>query len=139
GTDRSLDRCQFEIAATLDPASEHAGGNRAHDPSEVDLNPHHAVGPPLVLRLELHPPPRRGRAHRPGERHAARGLDNGHLLAPLASRSEDPLRPLLNARTDLKRIPSANPTFENRRGPLRPAFDVTHIRPHLRNAAGDCY
>src|SRR6516165_886674 len=38
-----------------------------------------------------------------------------------------------------ERSSSANPAFENRRRPLRPASDVTDIRPHLTDAAGDLY
>src|SRR5882757_1890821 len=66
-------------------------------------------------------------------------LDSGHLLAPAATHPEYQLRPLLHPRAGLKRSSSANPAFENRWRPLRPASDVTDIRPHLTDAAGDLY
>src|ERR1700722_19983758 len=138
GLDRSLDRRHLNIAYTLNSALEHAAGDRAHDARQVDLNPHHGVGLLIVHRLEFHSPARRGSTHWPGERHGAGRLDNGHLLAPAATQPEHPLRPLLHPRAELKRTSSADPAFENRRCPLRPASDVTDIRPHLTDAAGNC-
>src|SRR5437588_9779395 len=139
GVDCGLDRRHLAIAYALNPAFENAAGDRAHDAREVDLNPHLGLGLPIVHGLELHSPARRGSTHWPGERHVAGRLDSGHLLAPAASRPEYPLRPLLHPRAGLKRSSSANPTFENRWRPLRPTSDVTDIRPHLRDAAGDFY
>src|SRR5215472_11163053 len=139
GLDRSLDRRHLVIAYALNSAFESAAGDRAHDAREVDLDPHRGVGLPIVHRLEFHSPARRGSAHWPGERHVAGRLDSGHLLAPAASQPEDPLRPLLHPGAGLKRSSPANPAFENRWRPLRPASDVTDIRPHLTDAAGDFY
>src|ERR1700726_1655686 len=139
GLDSSLDRPHLNVAYALNSSLEHAGGDRAHDAREVDLNPHHGVGLPIVHRLEFHSPARRGSTHRPGERHVAGCLHSGHLLAPAPSQTEYPLRPLLHPRAGLKRSSSANPAFENRWRPLRPASDVTDIRPHLTHAAGDFY
>src|SRR5262245_17470908 len=139
GLDRSLDRRHLAIAYALNPALENAAGDRAHDAPEVDLDPHLRLGLPIVHPLELHSPARGGSAHRPGERHRAGRLDSGHLLAPVATRPENPLRPLVHPRAGLKRSPSASPTFENRWRPLRPASDVADIRPHLGDAACDCY
>ena len=138
GLDRSLDRRHLKIHYAPNPAFENAVGDRAHQALEVDLNPHLGLGLPIVHRFELHPPARRGSAHRPGERQAAGRLDGGHVLGPVATGPEYPLRPLLHPRAGLKRTPSANPTFENRWRPLRPASDVTDIRPHFSDAAGDC-
>src|ERR1700719_40379 len=138
GLDSSLDRHHLNIAYALNSALEHAAGDRAHDAREVDLNPHHGVGLLIVHRLEFHSPARRGSTHWPGERYGAGRLDNGHLLAPATTQPEHQLRPLLNPRAGLKRTSSADPAFENRRRPLRPAFDVTDIRPHLTDAAGNC-
>src|SRR5215472_17534418 len=138
GLDSSLDRHHLAIADALDAAFENAG-DRAHDASEVDLNPHHGVGLAIAGRVEFHTPARRGSTHWPGERHVAGRLDNGHLLTPATSQPEYPLRPLLHPRAGLKRGSSANPAFENRWRPLWPASDVTDIRPHLTDAAGDCY
>src|SRR6516164_8136116 len=139
GLDRSLDRRHLVIAYALNSAFEGAAGDRAHDAREVDLNPHLGVGLPIVHRLEFHSPARCGSTHWPGERHVAGRLGSGHLLAPAASPPEYPLRPLLYPRAGLKRSSSANPAFENRWRPLRPASDVTDIRPHLTDAAEDCY
>src|SRR5690348_3316703 len=139
GLDSSLDRHHLNIAYALNPALEHAAGDRAHDAREVDLNPHHGVGLLIVHRLEFHSPARRGSTHWPGERHGAGRLDNGHFLAPAATQPEHQLRPLLHPRAGLKRTSSADPAFENRRRPLRPASDITEIRPHLMDAAGDGY
>src|SRR5215469_5060277 len=139
GLDRSLDRRHLTIAYALNSALENAAGDRAHDAREVDLNPHLGVGPPIVRRLEFHSPARRGSTHWPGERHVAGRLDSGHLLAPAASQPEYALRPLFHPRAGLKRSSSANPAFENRWRPLRPASDITDIRPRLTDAAGDCY
>src|SRR5215469_1234135 len=139
GLDRSPDRGHLAIAYALNSAFESAAGYRAHDAREVDLNPHRGVGLPIVDWLEFHSPARRGSTHWPGERHVAGRLDSGHLLAPAASQPEYPLRPLLHPRAGLKRSSSANPAFENRWRPLRPASDVTDICPHLVDAAGDCY
>src|ERR1700748_1278856 len=139
GLDRSLDSHHLDIADALNSVLEHAGGDGAHDACEVDLYPHHGVGPPIVARLEFHSPTRRGRAHGPGERQGAGRLDHGHLLAPAAAHPEHQLRPLLHPRAGLKRTSSADPAFENRRRPLRPPSYVTEIRPHLMDAAGDCY
>src|SRR5215471_2945150 len=139
GLDPSLDRRHLAIAYALNSAFESAAGDRAHDAREVDLNPHLGVGLPIVHRLEFHSPARRGSTHWPGERHVAGRLDSGHLLAPAASQPEDPLRPLLHPRAGPKRGSSANPAFENRWRPFRPASDVADIRPHLTDAAGDFY
>src|SRR3954451_24389605 len=139
GLDRGLDRRHLAMAYALNPAFENPAGDRAHDAPEVDLNPHLGLGLPIGRRLELHSPARRGSAHRAGERQVAGCLDNGHVLGPLASPPEWPLRPLLHPRAGLKRSPSANATFENRWRPLRPASDVTEVRPHLRGTARDCY
>src|ERR1700751_5257879 len=139
GLDSSLDRHHLNIAYALNSALEHAARDRAHDAREVDLNPHHGVGLLIVHRLEFHSPARRGSTHWPGERHGAGRLDNGHFLAPAATQPEHQLPPLLHPRAGLKRSSSADPAFENRRRPLRPTSDVTDIRPHLRDAAGDCY
>src|SRR4029077_13610136 len=68
----------------------------------------------------------------------AGGLDNGHFLAPAVSPPQV-FRPLVDPRAGLQRPPSADPAFENRWRPLRPAPDVTEIRPHLTDAAGDLY
>src|SRR6185437_4202575 len=137
GLDRSLDRRHLAIAYALNTALETAG-DRTHDAREVDLNPHHGVGLPIVRRLEFHSPARRGRTHSPGERHVAGRLDSGHLFAPAVSPPQV-LRPLLHPRAGLKRPSSANPAFANRWRPLRPASDVADISPHLTDAAGDCY
>src|SRR5215471_13999848 len=137
GLDRSLDRRHLAIAYALNTALEKAG-DRAHDSREVDLNQHLDVGLPVVHRLEFHCPARRGRTHWPGERYVAGCLDSGHLLAPAVSPPQV-LRPLLHPRAGLKRPSSVNPAFENRWRPLWPASDVTDIRPHLTDAAGDCY
>src|SRR5262249_59411779 len=94
---------------------------RAHEVREGDLDPHHRVGLPFADRLELHSRARGGRAHRPGERHAAWRLDGGHALGPGASRTEYALRPLSQPRAELKRAPSVNPAFAHRRRPLLPA------------------
>src|SRR5215471_8659834 len=138
GLDRSLDRRHLAIAYALNSAFENAAGDRAHDAREVDLNPHLGVGLPIVNRLEFHCPARRGHTHWPGERHVAGRLDRGHFLAPAVSPPQV-LRPLLHPRAGLKRPSPANPAFENRWRPLRPTPDVTDIRPHLTDAAGDCY
>src|SRR6266571_4578763 len=53
--------------------------------------------------------------------------------------AEVPIGPLLHPRAGLKRSSSANPAFENRWRPLRPASAVTDIRPYLTDAAGDFY
>src|ERR1700730_7103061 len=137
GLDCGLDRRHLNIAYALNSALEHAAGDRAHEAREVDLNPHHGVGLLIVHRLEFHSPARSGSTHWPGERHGAGRLDNGPLLAPAATQPEHQLRPLLHPRAGLKRTSSADPAFENRRRPLRPASDVTDIRPHLTDAAGD--
>src|SRR5215468_39418 len=137
GLDRSLDRGHLAIAYALNTALEKAG-DRAHDAREVDLNPHLRVGLPIVHRLEFHCPASRGRTHGSGERHVTGCLDSGYFLAPAVSPPQV-LRPLLHPRAGLKGTSSANPAFENRRRPLRPASDVTDIRPHLMDAAGDCY
>src|SRR6516164_8879172 len=137
GLDRSLDRGHLAIAYALNAALEKAG-YRAHDAREVDLNPHLRVGLHIVHRLEFHCPASRGRTHGSGERHVTRCLDSGYFLAPAVSPPQV-LRPLLQPRAGLKRTSSANPAFEDRRRPLRPASDVTDIRPHLMDAAGDCY
>src|SRR6202162_2485712 len=139
GLDSGLDRHHLNIAYALNSALEHAAGDRAHDAREVDLNPHHGVGLPVVHRLEVSSPARRGSTHWPGERHGAGRLDSGHLLAPAATQPEHQLRPLLHPRAGLKRSSSATPAFENRWRPFRPASDVTDIRPHLTDAAGDFY
>src|SRR5262249_46877519 len=139
GLDRSLDRRHLKIAYALNSAFENAAGDRAHDACEVNLNPHFGGGLLTVHRLEFHSPARRGSTHWPGESHVAGRLDSGHPLAPAASQPEYPLRPLLHPRAGLKRTSSANPAFENCWRPLRPAPDVTDIRPHLMDAAGDCY
>src|SRR5581483_4120158 len=115
-----------------------AAGDHAHEAPEVDLNPHLGLGLLITHRLELHSPARRGSSHRPGERYVTGRLDNGHVLRPGPTRPEYPLRPLLHLRARLKRSPSANSTFENPWRPLRPAPDVTDIRPYLRDAGGDC-
>src|SRR5437588_11745152 len=137
GLDRSLDCRHLAIADTLDPGFEDASGDRAHDAREVDLDPHLGLGLLIARRLELHSPARRGSAHRPGALHAPGRLNSDHLLASVATRPENPLRPLVHPRSGLKRGPSANPTFENRWRPLRPASDVTDIRPYFLDAAGD--
>src|SRR5712692_8617137 len=139
GLDSSLDRRHLAIAYALNSGFENAAGDRAHDAREVDLNPHLGVGLPIVHRLKLHSPARRGRTHWPGERHVVGRLDSSHLLAPAASQPEYPLRPLVHPRAGPNRISSANPAFENRWRPLRPASHVTHIRPHLTDAGGDYY
>src|SRR5215471_12818948 len=139
GLDCSLDRRHLAIAYALNSAFEGAAGDRAHDAREVDLNPHLCVGLLIVHRLEFHSPARCGSTHWPGERHVAGRLDGGHLLAPAVSQPEDPLRPLLHPRAGLKRSSAANPAFKNRWRPLRPASDVTDIRPHLTDTAGDFY
>jgi hypothetical protein len=118
---------------------ESAAGDRAHDAREVDLNPHLGVGLPIVYRLELHSPARRGSTHWPGECHGAGRLDSRHLLAPAVRQPEYPLRSLLHPRAGLKRGTAANPAFEHRWRPLRPASDVTDVRPHVTDAAGDFY
>src|SRR5690348_10813492 len=97
GLDSSLDRHHLAIAYALNAAFEYAW-DRAHDAREVDLNPHHGVGLAIAGRLEFHAPARRGRTHRPGERHVAGCLDRGYLLAPAASQPEDPLGPLIQRR-----------------------------------------
>src|SRR6202035_3310579 len=74
-----------------------------------------------------------------GERQVVGRLDDGPPLASAATRPEYPLRPLLHPRARRKRTSSADPAFENRRRPLWPASDVTEIRMHLMDAAGDCY
>src|SRR5579859_6858614 len=125
GLDRSLDRRHLDIAYALNSALEKTPWDRAHDAREVDLNPHLGVGLPIVCRLKLHSPARRGSTHWPSERYVAGGLDDGHPLATAASQPEYGLRPLLHPRAGLKRSASANPAFENRRRPLRPASDVT--------------
>jgi hypothetical protein len=61
------------------------------------------------------------------------------VLAPVATRPENPLRPLVQPRSRLKRSPSANATFQNRWRPFRPASNVTDIGPYLWDAAVDCY
>src|SRR5580692_2589807 len=139
GLDSSLDRHHLNIAYALNSALEHAAGDRAHDAREVDLNPHHGVGLLIVHRLEFHSPPRRGSTHWAGERHGAGRLDNGHLLAPAATQPEYQLRPLLHPRAGLERASAANPAFQNRWRPLRPAPDVTEVRKHVTDAAVDCY
>src|SRR6185369_724914 len=135
--DRSLDRRHLTIAYALNTALEQAG-DRAHDAREVDLNPHVGVGLPIVQRLEFHCPACRGSTHCPGEGHVAGRLESGHLLAPGVSPPQV-LRPLLHPRAELKRPAAANPAFENRWRPLRPASDVTDIRPHLMDAGGNFY
>ena len=70
---------------------------------------------------------------------SCRRLDNGHLLTTAARQPEHQLRPLLHPRAGLKRASSTDPAFKNRWCPLRPASDVTEIRPHLMDAAGDCH
>src|SRR6185437_14293013 len=137
--DSRLDRHHLNVAYALNPAFEQAGGDRVHDAREVDLDPHHGAGPLVAVRLELHPPARRGSTHWPGERHGAGRFDDGHLLAPAARQPEYQLRPLLHPRAGLKRASPADPAFEDRWRPFRPASDVTDIRPHLTDAAGDCY
>src|SRR6516164_6617258 len=104
----------------------------------VDLAHGVLLGMRIVHRLEFHCPARRGRTHPPGERHVAGRLDSGHFLAP-AVMPPQVLRPLLHPRAGLKRPSSANPAFENRWRPLRPASDVTDISPHLTDAAGNSY
>src|SRR5262249_26521762 len=139
GLDRNLDRRHLVIAYALNSGFESAARDRAHNAREVDLNPHLGVGLLIVHRLELHSPAPFRSAHWPGERHVTGRFDSGHLLAPAASQPEDHLRPLLHPRAGLKRSSSPNPAFENRGRPLRPASDVTDIRPHLTDAAGDFY
>ena len=139
GLDRSLDRRHLPIHYAPNPAFENAAGDGAHEALEVHLNPHLGLGLPTVNRLELDSPARRGSAHRSGERQAAGRLDRGHVLGSVASGPEYPLRLLLHPRAGLKRSPTANPAFANRWRPLRPASDVTDVRPHSRDAACDCY
>ena len=117
GLDRSLDRRHLDIHYAPNPALENPAGDRAHGAREVDLNPHLGVGLPIAHRLKLHPPPRRGSAHRPGERQAAGRLDSGHVLGPVASGPEYPLRPLLHPRAGLKRSTLRQPSI---REPLAP-------------------
>ena len=93
--DGSLDRHHLDVADALDPVLEQAGGDRAHDAREVDLDPHHCVGLPVAGRLEFHSPACLGRTHRPGERQVVGRLDHGHRLAPAARQPEHQLRPLL--------------------------------------------
>jgi hypothetical protein len=139
GLDRSLDRRHLAFHYAPNPAFEDAAGDRSHDALEVHLNPHLGLGLPTVNRLELDSPARRGSAHRSGERQAAGRLDRGHVLGSVASGPEYHLRPLLHPRAGPKRSPTANPAFTNRWRPLRPASDVTDVRPHSRDAACDCY
>src|SRR5215472_15362125 len=137
GLDRSLDRGHLAIADALNTALEKAG-DRAHDAREVDLNPHFGVGLHIVHRLEFHCPASRRRTHGSSERHVTGCLDSGYFLAPAVSPPQV-LRPLLHPRAGLKRTSSANPAFENRRRPLRPASDVAAVRPQLTDAARDFY
>src|SRR5215472_5628737 len=137
GLDRSLNRRHLAIAYALNTALEEAG-DRAHDAREVDLNPHLGVGLAVVHRLEFQSPASRGPTHGSGERHVPGCLDSGYFLAPAVSPPQV-LRPLLHPRAGLKRTSSANPAFENRRRPLRPASDVAAVRPQLTDAARDFY
>src|SRR6266699_4304169 len=53
GLDSGLDRHHLAIAYALNAALEDAW-DRVHDAREVDLDPHHGVGLPIVHWLEFH-------------------------------------------------------------------------------------
>src|SRR4029078_7585880 len=102
-------RRHLDVHHAPDPALEKGAGDRTHGAFRVDLDPHHGLGPRVVLRLELHPPTRRGRAHRPGERHAVWRIDRGHVLRPVVRGPERTLRAPLHARARLKATTPRHP------------------------------